>query len=281
VRDDPPSPSRDNDVIAAEMAELYDHYFTSHEYDHRYPKPNQSTLKFLFEQGAKDAQDILDYGCGSGRYALPLLQTTQSRLTCFDISSAAIAELSRFIQGHPSADRVRLVAGNAEKLNSQGDYDLVIMLFGVLSHIGDRTARLAALHQLRNLMRPEGRLILSVPSIFRRRPFELLKAKLLRATGLARRAQKESGNILFTRNIDKGPRQFFYHLYSVADLRAELLEAGFRITALAPESLLPEWMVTQSSWLGKVDEGLLPLLPAALGYGIRAVAVPTPSGPTR
>jgi len=263
------------------MTELYDHYFTSHEYDQRYPKPNRSTLKFLFEQGAGEARDILDYGCGSGRYALPLLQTTQSRLTCFDISSAAIAELSRFIQDHPAAARVRLVAGHAERLDSLGDYDLVIMLFGVLSHIGDRTARVAALQQLRRLMRPEGRLILSVPSVFRRRPVELLKAHLLRTTGRARHTQKESGNIVFTRHIDRGPRQFFYHLYSVAGLRAELMEAGFRITALAPESLLPEWMVTQSSWLGKVDEGLLPLLPAALGYGIRAVAVPTPSGPTR
>lgn len=263
------------------MTELYDHYFTSHEYDQRYPKPNRSTLKFLFEQGAGEARDTLDYGCGSGRYALPLLQTTQSRLTCFDISSAAIAELSRFIQDHPAAARVRLVAGQAERLDSLGDYDLVIMLFGVLSHIGDRTARLAALQQLRRLMRPEGRLILSVPSIFRRRPVELLKAQLLRTTGRARHTQKESGNIVFTREIDRGPRQFFYHLYSVAGLRAELMEAGFRVTALAPESLLPEWMVTQSSWLGKVDESLLPMLPASLGYGIRAVAVPISPGPTR
>jgi SAM-dependent methyltransferase len=279
MKDHSPSTHQDNQRIAEAMTALYDHYFTSHEYDKRYPKPNQSTLKFLFKHGARESKDLLDFGCGSGRYTFPLLQSTQSRVTCFDISRAAIDKLSRLIQGHPAADRVRLVAGNAEKLDAQGSYDLILLLFGVLSHIGDHQARVAALKQLRSLIRPEGRLILSVPSIFRRRPFELLKSQVLRSTGRARHTQKESGNITFVRNIDNEPQQFFYHLYSIDGLRSELMEAGFRITALSPESLLPEWMITQSDWLGKLDEGLLPLLPAALGYGIRAVAVPIPSEP--
>ncbi|MCH8621046.1 class I SAM-dependent methyltransferase [Undibacterium sp. TS12] len=274
MKDDLPATLRDNHHITEAMTDLYDHYYTSHAYEKRYPKPNQSTLHFLFEHGAREARDILDFGCGNGRYALPLLQATSARLTGFDISHAAIAELSRFLQNHPSANRMRLFEGDAGELNSQGDYDLIMLLFGVLSHVGDHTARLATLRQLRSLIRPEGRLILSVPSIFRRRPLELLEARLSRMTGRAQDTQKEPGNILFTRNIDKEAHQFFYHLYSVGGLRAELLEAGFRITALSPESLLPEWMITQSGWLGKLDEALLPLLPAALGYGIRAVAVP-------
>lgn len=275
VKDDLPAPVRDNHQITEAMTDLYDRYYTSHEYEKRYPKPNQGTLHFLFANGASTAQDILDFGCGNGRYALPLLQQTNASLTGFDISHAAIAELSRFLQNNPHAGRMRLFEGDAHILNGQGDYDMIMLMFGVLSHVGDHTARLATLKQLRSLMRPEGRLVLSVPSIFRRRPFELFAAHWQRMTGKARDTQKEPGNIFFTRNIDKQAHQFFYHLYSVAGLRAELQEAGFAITALSPESLLPEWMITQHDLLGKLDEALLPLLPAALGYGIRAVAVPT------
>ena len=274
VKDDLPAPIRDNHQITEAMTDLYDRYYTSHEYEKRYPKPNQGTLHFLFDNGAKEAKDILDFGCGNGRYALPLLQQTNARLTGFDISHAAIAELSRFLQNNPHAERMRLFDGDAQILNGQGDYDMVMLMFGVLSHVGDHTARLATLKQLRSLMRPEGKLVLSVPSIFRRRPLELFAAHWQRMTGKARDTQKEPGNILFTRNIDKQAHQFFYHLYSVAGLRAELQEAGFTITTLSPESLLPEWMITQHDLLGKLDEALLPLLPAALGYGIRAVAVP-------
>ncbi|MBI3727435.1 MAG: class I SAM-dependent methyltransferase [Burkholderiales bacterium] len=279
MKDDLPAPIRDNHQITEAMTDLYDRYYTSHEYEKRYPKPNQSTLHFLFENGAKEAKDILDFGCGNGRYALPLLQQTDAKLTAYDISHAAITELSRFLHDHPHAARIRLFGGEAEKLNAQGDYDMVMLMFGVLSHIGDHTARVDTLRQLRSLMRPEGKLVLSVPSIFRRRPFELFGAYWQRMTGKARDTQKEPGNILFTRNIDKQAHQFFYHLYSVAGLRAELHEAGFTITALSPESLLPEWMITQSDLLGKLDEALLPLLPAALGYGIRAVAVPIKTSP--
>jgi SAM-dependent methyltransferase len=274
VKDDSTTPAKDNHQIAEAMTDLYDRYYTSHEYQKRYPKPNQSTLHFLFDNGANTARDILDFGCGNGRYALPLLQQTAARLTGFDISHAAIAELSSYLHDHPGAARIRLFEGDASRLDEQGDYDLILLMFGVLSHVGDHAARLATLQQLRRLLRPGGKLILSVPSIFRRRPFELLSAELKRITGRAQNTQKEAGNIFFTRNIDKQAHQFFYHLYSVAGLKAELQEAGFCISKLSPESLLPEWMITQSDLLGKLDEALLPLLPAALGYGIRAVAEP-------
>lgn len=61
------------------MNKLYDYYYASHEYSRRYPKPNRSTLEFLLRNGAEKAENILDYGCGNGRYALPLLQQTQAQ----------------------------------------------------------------------------------------------------------------------------------------------------------------------------------------------------------
>lgn len=266
-------PKTSNEITAI-MHRLYDDYFISHDYSRRYPKPNKATLEFLLRHGAENAANILDYGCGNGRYALPLLQQTQAQLTCFDISQPAIDEFAAYLQGSPLAARVKLLCGNSELLENQGQYDLIMLLFGVLSHVGIRADRIKTLKQMRRLITDQGRLILTVPSLFRRRPMELIYATIRRACGIATRAMKESGNITFRRSIANEEHQFFYHLYTVNGLKEELLEGGFELREFSPESILPEWLITQYDLLGKIDATLLPLVPASLGYGICVVADP-------
>lgn len=260
--------------IAAAMAALYDDYYTSLDYRKRYPRPNRATLEFLLRNGAVAAERVLDYGCGNGRYALPLLQQTGAHVTGYDISQAAIAEFASYLAGQPLARRAALRCGEPEILEGTGSYDLILLLFGVLSHIGERRDRVAALRRMRRLIAPGGRLILTVPSVFRRRPLELARAQLQRLSGRASGPQQEPGNVFFTRTIAAGPHRFFYHLYSVKNLREELGEGGFALRQASAESLFPEWMVTQFGGLGRLDAAVLPLLPASLGYGIRAVATP-------
>ena len=260
--------------IKASMAKLYDYYYTSREYSRRFPKPNRATLDFLFRHGAGKAVNILDYGCGNGRYALPLLQQTKAQLTGYDISLPAINEFAAYVQDSPLAARVRLFCGSPSLLEKQGRYDLILLLFGVLSHVGNRADRLKTLRQMRSLIADEGRLILTVPSMYRRRPLELLYATIKRAQGSATEPLIEPGNIIFTRNIAHEEHHFFYHLYTVKSLKEELQEAGFVSRMLSPESIFPEWMITRSDLLGKIDAAMLPLLPVSLGYGICVVADP-------
>jgi SAM-dependent methyltransferase len=263
-----------NQDVQAAMADLYDHYFACHDYEKRYPQPNQSTLQFLLAQRVTTGTRILDFGCGNGRYALALLRTTPASLTGYDISEAALSEFAKHLVGSPFAGRARLVHGPHSVLLGSGQHDFVLLLFGVLSHVGDRAARVACLRQLRAVMAPNATLLLSVPSIWRRRPLELLLAAMARWAGAAQGAQLEPGNILFTRKLGGVPHQFFYHLYSVGRLKQELAEAGFEMTQIEAESLLPEWLVTQYPRIGKADAWLARLMPAAWGYGIRAVALP-------
>jgi SAM-dependent methyltransferase len=269
-----PAPLDADGGIAAAMAALYDDYFTSRDYQRRYPQPNRATLAFLLRHGAAGASRVLDYGCGDGRYALPLLERTAAQVTGYDISHAAIAEFAARVKASPQAARAALRGGDADLLEGTGPYDLVLLLFGVLGHVGSRADRVAVLRRVRRLIAPGGRLILTVPSVFRRRPLELLRAHLARQLGRATGPQREPGNVLFTRTIGNGPHCFFYHLYSVRTLRQELADAGFALRHVSAESVLPEWTVTQYPWLGRLDALLLPLLPADLGYGIRAVAEP-------
>jgi SAM-dependent methyltransferase len=261
------------DVTAA-MTETYDHYYASDEYRLRYPVPNYATLDYVMTRGASRGTNILDFGCGNGRYGMALLERTQASITGYDISRASLAEFEAVLQRTSYRDRVTLIHGELEKLDHVKPHDVVLMLFGVLSHIGTRAKRLDALRKIRSLITPNGKLILSVPSIYRRRPMELLKFWVQRRLGLARAPQNEPGNIFFSRAIHGKPVVFFYHLYSVRRLREELALSGFKISECAPESFLPEWLVTQSPLAHRLDSLVLRILPASLGYGIRVTADP-------
>lgn len=270
----PPPPQDPRDPVQKAMQRLYDHYFLVRDYQRRYPAPNEGTLAFLFRHGAAQARTVLDFGCGDGRYAVPLLESTQAHVTGYDISAQALAQLQQRLAALGLAQRATLLHGPLPSLQAAGPQDLVLMLFGVLSHVGDRAARLAALRQARAVLQPQGRLLLSVPTLGRRRPFEALAAWLRRRTGRAQGPQAEPGNILFSRRLGGVPHEFFYHLYSLGELQQELAEAGFEMTACEAESVLPEWLVTQYRWLGRLDAGFARALPARLGYGMRVCAVP-------
>jgi SAM-dependent methyltransferase len=273
-----------NDITAA-MRELYDSYFASADYRQRYPQANPATLAFLLRHGAQQAREIADIGCGNGRYGAALLAHSQARITGCDISAMALREFEQRLHGHPEAARVRLLHGTVEQLDAADSFDLVLMLFGVLSHVGQRHARLRALAALHQRTAPGAVLVLSVPSVWRRRPRELflsIASRLRRSGDRDRdhvRAASDPADITFTRTIGGAPRRFFYHLYSQRGLRQELALTGWRLERCEAESMLPEWLITQHAWAARVDGWLRPWLPAALGYGILAMARRvTPSG---
>ncbi|CAB3761807.1 hypothetical protein LMG29739_03723 [Paraburkholderia solisilvae] len=260
--------------IAHEMRRTYDQYFSNDGYRRRYPRPNAGTLDHLLSNGARTATRILDFGCGNGRYSLALLEHSHAQLTAYDISAASLAEFQRNLAGTALQDRVTLVHDDLAKLGAPASYDLILMLFGVLSHIGARAARIEMLARLRGLLRDDGRLILSVPSVYRRRPWELLKCALARRLRRAAAPQDEAGNIEFTRHVGGHRLTFFYHLYTLNELRTELAAAGFAVREFEAESVLPEWCVTQWNIVRRIDQCIAARIAPALGYGIRVLAVP-------
>lgn len=266
-----------DDEVVREMRNTYDRYFQSHGYRERYPVPNPATLDYVLRHGALRAAHILDFGCGNGRYALALLARTGARLTGFDISESSLQEFVHCLQGTPYEERVTIVGGDLFKLGGTGietGYDLVLMLFGVLSHLGDRATRIDTLRRLRERMRPGGRLILSVPSLYRRRPMELCRHACARRLGRARPPQHEAGNIYFVRHVHGERLRFFYHLYTVPRLRNELRMAGFILRDWEAESVFPEWWLMRSPRLQRLDRRLSGWIAPSLGYGIRALAEP-------
>jgi SAM-dependent methyltransferase len=249
-----------NQHALPDAAGAYEAYFASGAYDRRYPRPNRNVLRRI-RQHLPAGGHVIDYGCGSGRY-LMALGDRAGVAAGFDICEAAL-ERFRWNAGragwpglHALGPEPADVAGHVAR---HGPADVVLCLFGVLAHIEGRAERLRTLRRLAALMRPgSGRLILSVPN--RRRRFRTLQ----RAQG--------GEEIRYVRSFAEGSVELSYRLYDARSLEAELAAAGLRLERLTAESLLPEAVIANSRLMRALDRTLTPLTPAALGYGLLAVA---------
>ncbi len=246
----------------------YNRYFASGLYKSRYPKVNRHTLSFIndYLKKRRTNSHILDYGCGNGRYLTTLLSLhTKARFTAYDNAQAPLKILHKKLTRLKATQRVKLVSNKSELLNDlevSSGADIALLLFGVLSHIESRQERHELLCSLRDSISSScGKLILSVPN--RQRRFLRLQR------------QQKSHSIRYTREINKTKIPFFYHLYSLEDLKKELTQAGLELISSRAESIFPESWVTRFSLLGAIDQQLCRIVPARWGYGILVSCQPS------
>lgn len=263
-------------LSVANISAAYGEYYKSGYYARRYPICNRSSLAFIRScLGTEDR--VLDFGCGNGRYVLPLLEERQIRIVAYDVCPDAIAGLMGRLEQHPSRERVTPVCGQSELLSDHGPFDLAIAMFGVLSHIPSRDERLGALRLIRERLKDgkKSRLLLSVPNIYRRFVGLHIKSAMRRWLATDRGSANDLDDIrdiLYSRRANGTDIRLYYHLYDPEDLQADLQAAGFGNVRIHAESVLPESAVTRSSLLEMVDRALLPMTPSRLGYGLMAVA---------
>ena len=124
----------------------YDLYFSSGGYERRYPAPNHATLDLVEGLIAGEPRRVLDFGCGSGRYAIPLAVQTPASLVAYDPCTTALSLLRQRAERAGAAARIQTMSGSLEELRREsmpaGPFDLALILFGVLGHIRHRSERL-------------------------------------------------------------------------------------------------------------------------------------------
>jgi 2-polyprenyl-3-methyl-5-hydroxy-6-metoxy-1,4-benzoquinol methylase len=258
---------------------VYDHYFSSGSYSERYPSCNQRSLNIILSHLQKSSH-VLDFGCGGGRYTLPILQHSSALVTACDISSQAIAQLQEKLDSCPKnwRDRIRLIEGDIRQknyLSSGKKFDVVIAMFGVLSHIAGQKTRIELLQTLRQMLNSEGNgvMIISVPNAYRRFFAEQIHQLLLRDRSTSELIADEPGDIVYSRTFNnQETHQMYYHLYTVNSLQQELQQAGLKLRKVIAESVFSESQITQSTAIHTLDKTLTALTPACLGYGILAIA---------
>jgi hypothetical protein len=112
-------------VKQTSVVESYDHYYGSGLYDARYPRPNPPTYRPAL-QLAGIASRILDFRAESGRYTLPLLQSTNVFLCAYDISVDACKALETQASAVGVDSQCLLVTSDLDAACAAGPYDLVL-----------------------------------------------------------------------------------------------------------------------------------------------------------
>lgn len=252
------------------MTRSYDRYFETGYYEHRYPAPNPTTLRTAVEQIHAVGSRVIDFGCGSGRYARSLLESTDARIIGYDVSHVALDRLARHCAPFIPGGRLVAVGDDidhlAEAVRAWDGVDLAMLLFGVLGHVQGRQGRRDVLQALRSMLRHGGRIIVSVPNARQRFHRERRETARLLDRSL------ESGDIVYTRQHGGDAITLYYHLYEPGELEAELEAAGFCLLDVHAESVLPERAVVTSRLSATLDAALAAVLPLRLAYGFLAVA---------
>jgi predicted RNA methylase len=238
--------------------EAYEHYYGSHLYDSRYPRPNRRTLG-LIRSVAPVGSTLIDIGAGNGRYALPLAGLGY-RVVAVERSETARVQMLARIEQSPLRESVEV---HADLSDVPSDVlwgaSTAMLLFGVLGHMS-HAERAAILTTLSESMSPSARLLGSVPNRYRRFRDEQRDSRI---ADLGR-----SPRFRYSRGSGDDEVTLEYTAFSPPELRAELVDFGWCCCALSAESIFPEAVVTGRSWIGSLDAAASTVLPAAAGYCI-------------
>ena len=254
----------------SDIEKNYNRYYSTGIYKSRYPSINQQTLSVIHQAFKslhienpipKKPFQVLDYGCGEGRYLRHLLYShPQAHFTAYDISSEPLQALAKNLKDYGELSRVDIVYGETELENysrarGEAKFSVALLLFGVLSHIPSALQRLQILSYLRNSIDPiNGQLIISVPNKARR--FKKIQQAL------------NSHEITYSRIIKQQTIDFYYYLYDTKSIQREIQAAGLDIINIKAESVLPESWITSYPLLGWIDKQVCRWIPTKWGYGI-------------
>jgi SAM-dependent methyltransferase len=260
----------------ARIAESYNRYYGSGLYDARYPRPNPPTYRSALRL-ARISSRILDFGAGSGRYTMPFLHATNAFVCAYDTSADACRALELQAAATGAGSQRMLITADLDAARAAGPYDLVVALFGVLSHIEGKENRIDTLGSIRSVLSREGLLLLTVPHALRRFPLlaspEDRGSEDSRASARAqtRRYFPSARPVIYRHHIENEAMPFPYYLFSRRELVSELSAAGFALEVLESDSILPERRLVRRPALAPVDDFLCRLLPSWAGYGLRAI----------
>ena len=103
---------------------------------------------------------LVDFGCGNGAQTL-LFTGDCDRLTGVDVSDDFLAEFRREITYRGLDDRVKAMVTQGGPIPLPDGVADVVTCFTVLEHVPDE---MAALAEMRRILRPGGKLIITVPN---------------------------------------------------------------------------------------------------------------------
>lgn len=253
-----------------EIAKSYDVYYSSGFYETRYPMPNPNMLRRVKSLIGSERSRVLDFGCGDGRYAVPLVKQTNAHVIAYDISPAGVGIIEKRCPDAISQNRLTLLHGDFEVLKAAVEsgppLDVALLMFGVITHIRGRQQRIDILASIRKLMRPNGKLVLTAANRGRR-----FKEEQVALASAVARGDLESGDIVYHRIQGDNRIDLYMHAYEQTEFVEDLKAAGLRVLELGAESIMQESTVVSSNAAAMLDRALQWVLPVDAAYDFMAV----------
>lgn len=210
--------------------------------------------KELHDQYDPAGKDVLDYGCGAGRFAMELLSKGARHVTGIDISAARVEEAKNLAASKGLAERTTFMVADAHDTGlPAASFDLIIGS-DILHHLDIE----AAATELRRMLKPDGAAIFIEP---------LAHHPLLR---IGRRLTPSA------RTADEHPlTEDDWELLAAMFPKFRHVEVEFVTLPLAPVNLLLPRSLQQSlaRRVAPVDDKLLGRFPSMRKYARRTILV--------
>jgi SAM-dependent methyltransferase len=191
---------------------------------------------------------VLDIGCATGRVSLAL-----QRAGCFvigvDINEAMIRTATKLARDAAIPVGFRVMDARALGFRSES-FDAVLMVGSVICYIRGRTARVRVFREVHRVLRPGGTVFVATPS----REYSWKFRAWFAALGLVHRALRLLGRDSDWEPGDRfGPawsgdttRLLYWHMYSPAELRADLAAAGLAVIQAFPDAYMMSFVARRS-----------------------------------
>jgi SAM-dependent methyltransferase len=176
--------------------------------------------------GREGGVKVLDVGCGNGRL-LKILAEQEVKYVGVDQSESLIKICQEKYPEYKFAVEDILNLGELPDF----DFDYVFCI-AVLHHLPGANLRLQALRQLRNKVKPGGKIILTVWNMWPQEKYRkmLWKFALLKIIG---RYKADFGDVLFDwRAPNSQMSKRYYHAFYQAELKKIIKKAGFTVEKL-------------------------------------------------
>jgi len=173
----------------------------------------------LLSDYINEGDNVLDLGCGNGRY-FKALKDKELNYLGIDFSEKLINIAREKFSDCPDAN---FKTGDVLDLKlPENQFDLVYA-FALLHHIPSRGLRLKFLREAKKVLKPDGKLILTVWNVWNFNRRKIIKNNLLKLIGLS---QLDFNDI---KTSYGGLDKVYVHCFKRKELKKLLEEAGFTV----------------------------------------------------